>query len=186
VDLKVIRVIKAKLARGAQRTGSVCPLCREALSAEARGHCPSCRTPYHRACFAEFGGCATLGCASYRQPMKGAIPHRPLACAACWEETTDLRTCPECETPIHAHCLAEEGCGTRGCARERPPRPQARRSSGDAPSSPQRTFLAAVLLGVVIVCTLAAIQIFGILGLLAPLVVLAALALVALYRHMPV
>ncbi len=61
--------------RTARETTSRCPLCRDDLQSEelrrgACGHCPSCETRYHRECFAEFGGCSTLGCPSYRQPIR--------------------------------------------------------------------------------------------------------------------
>lgn len=126
--------IKAKLIKSALGAEAICPLCREALAVEVRGHCPACKTAYHRACFAEFGGCSTLGCAAYRQPMKGAGPRPTRACAACWEEDSNLSACPECEIPIHADCLDQEGCGTEGCQLERPRLRRTRRASEVATS----------------------------------------------------
>ena len=126
--------IKAKLIKSALGAEAICPLCRETLTVEARGHCPACKTTYHRACFAEFGGCSTLGCAAYRQPMKGAGPRPARACAACWEEDSSVSACPECETPIHPDCLDQEGCGTEGCQLQRPRLRRTRRTSEVATS----------------------------------------------------
>jgi hypothetical protein len=39
-----------------------CPLCRQALGHGDLIDCPGCGVGYHRQCFEELGGCATLGC----------------------------------------------------------------------------------------------------------------------------
>lgn len=61
--------------------GSRCPLCSEALTqGGATRDCPGCGVGYHRSCFAELGGCGTLGCprATTGAGDSGS-PHRPAA-----------------------------------------------------------------------------------------------------------
>lgn len=48
----------------------VCPLCHDAVGGLQCGHCPECLTTYHRTCFSELGGCATLGCPAKGQRAK--------------------------------------------------------------------------------------------------------------------
>jgi hypothetical protein len=46
------------------RAETTCPLCLEALVAQPRlDVCPTCKTIQHATCVAEFGRCATIGCA---------------------------------------------------------------------------------------------------------------------------
>lgn len=109
-------------------TKTRCPLCRDELrEAEVRagacGHCPECETRYHRECFVEFGGCSTMGCSAYRQPLLGAPASARATCSACWDEDalTALSRCPGCSARVHAHCFDQEGCRSRGCSYERGP-----------------------------------------------------------------
>ncbi|MBL4844636.1 MAG: hypothetical protein JKY65_03845 [Planctomycetes bacterium] len=115
-----------------------CPLCRDSLSSGAEGRCGSCDTHYHQSCFAEFGGCSTLGCSAYRQPMRESRARAdsriaPVsACSVCWAEDAPTELCPcACGVVLHAHCREQEGCGTTGCVHERARRSQPRpRPSG--------------------------------------------------------
>lgn len=41
----------------------VCPYCQTPIATDADGiRCPACRTPHHRQCWQENGGCAVYGC----------------------------------------------------------------------------------------------------------------------------
>tara|TARA_R110002072_G_scaffold87047_1_gene196431 strand:+ start:821 stop:1516 length:696 start_codon:yes stop_codon:yes gene_type:complete len=62
--------------RGRER---VCPLCHDEVGSLKCGHCPDCLTVYHRTCYAELGGCATLGCSAKGRLPEGGGAARPLA-----------------------------------------------------------------------------------------------------------
>jgi len=128
----VISLLARTPARG-DFVASTCPLCRDDIrSQELRsgtcGHCPACETRYHRECFAEFGGCATLGCTAYRQPMARPRAHLEAqvaseSCASCREGASrgHLWACPACQTAIHVDCFARRGCAAEGCTNQGAP-----------------------------------------------------------------
>ena len=68
--------------------------------------CPECRSPYHRECWDEVGGCATYGCRLMPQAAK------PAEAGARQEGWGDEKTCPKCSKPIRSaavkcrHCKA--------------------------------------------------------------------------------
>jgi hypothetical protein len=65
-------VARASGRRGATRNSAtgkapdapgVCPYCQTPIAqGEEEVHCPACRTPHHRQCWQENGGCAVYGC----------------------------------------------------------------------------------------------------------------------------
>ena len=54
-----------------------CPLCREQIQRLSNVACSGCETRYHRACWQEFAGCATLGCRSATFRLELEVPAAP-------------------------------------------------------------------------------------------------------------
>ena len=86
--------------------GRVCAVCQTAIGhGEAACLCPACRSPYHRECWDEVGGCATYGCDLMPQPAKPAADGSPRA-----EAWGDEKTCPSCGRQIRAAAVKCRFC----------------------------------------------------------------------------
>jgi len=88
--------------------GRVCSVCQSTVQpGEQACLCPECRSPYHRECWDEVGGCATYGC---RLMPQAAKPAEPGARTDGWG---DEKACPKCNRPIRSaavkcrHCKAK-------------------------------------------------------------------------------
>jgi hypothetical protein len=88
--------------------GRVCSICQSTVQpGEAACLCPECRSPYHRECWDEVGGCATYGCRLMPQAAKPAEPG---------ERTTgwgDEKTCPKCGKIIRSAAVKCRFCRAR-------------------------------------------------------------------------
>ena len=85
--------------------GRVCSICQNAVQpGEAACLCPECRSPYHRECWDEVGGCATYGC---RQMPQAAKPAEPGARTEGWG---DEKACPKCRKPIRSAAVKCRYC----------------------------------------------------------------------------
>jgi len=76
--------------------GRACSVCQTAIDrGEAACLCPACRTPYHRSCWEEIGGCATYGCQCSPEPVKP--PRDESGAREAWG---DEKICPNCGQQI--------------------------------------------------------------------------------------
>ena len=88
--------------------GRVCSICQNAMQpGEEACLCPECRSPYHRECWDEVGGCATYGC---RQMPQAAKPAEPGPRTEGWG---DDKVCPKCGQVIRSAALKCRYCKAR-------------------------------------------------------------------------
>ena len=86
--------------------GRVCSVCQTPIDhGQAACLCPACRSPYHRECWDEIGGCATYGCDLMPQPAKPADEGGPRS-----EAWGDDKTCPKCGQEIRAAAVKCRFC----------------------------------------------------------------------------
>jgi Prokaryotic RING finger family 1 len=96
-----------------------CPLCHEGVQPTPAQliACAECRTPYHRHCFHELGGCSTLGCTRARRRQRSSRTRRPQRrlrmvdrarvaspCPADWNDmkgNDQVRFCGQCEKNVN-------------------------------------------------------------------------------------
>ena len=86
--------------------GRVCSVCQTAIErGEEACLCPSCRSPYHRGCWDEIGGCATYGCDLMPQRAKPADDG-----TGRQEGWGDEKTCPNCGRSIRSAAVKCRFC----------------------------------------------------------------------------
>jgi hypothetical protein len=89
--------------------GRTCGICQTPIGAgEPACICPACRSPYHRECWDEIGGCAVYGCERMpetvkAQPEEGEGPQG-------WG---DEKTCPRCGKTIRSMAVKCRFCKAR-------------------------------------------------------------------------
>ena len=88
--------------------GRVCSVCQTPIDhGQAACLCPACRSPYHRECLDEIGGCATYGCRLMPQAAKPAEPGERT------EGWGDDKTCPKCGQQIRSAAVKCRYCKAR-------------------------------------------------------------------------
>ena len=89
--------------------GRVCSVCQSVIGrGEAACLCPECRSPFHRGCWDEVGGCATYGCTFMPQLAK------PVRDESRRQEVWgDEKACPNCGGQIRAAAVKCRFCGVR-------------------------------------------------------------------------
>lgn len=101
---------------GARREARNCPYCRAALlPEEAVTGCRGCDARYHTECWAELGGCATLGCLPRGDPHVSARPRaRPGG-----PRIGAQRYCYRCGDRFHVRADNRYSAFCAACARRR-------------------------------------------------------------------
>lgn len=93
----------------ARFAGQVCSICQSAIGAgEVACRCPQCRSPYHRECWEEVGGCATYGCRL--TPDAKGPSQTSQAPTSAWGDT---KSCPSCRNQIQAGAIKCRHCNAR-------------------------------------------------------------------------
>ncbi|MFW6108270.1 MAG: RING finger protein [bacterium] len=88
--------------------GRVCSICQNAIRpGETACLCSACRSPYHRECWDEVGGCATYGCQLMPQAAKPAEPDQRT------EGWGDEKHCPRCGRTIRSAAVKCRYCKAR-------------------------------------------------------------------------
>ena len=88
--------------------GRLCTVCQTAIGhGEPAQICPGCRSPFHKQCWDQVGGCATYGCKFMPagEPQPTGSPRR-----AGWG---DVKECPNCHKEILSVAVKCRLCGAR-------------------------------------------------------------------------
>ena len=88
--------------------GLVCSVCQTPIERdEAACLCPECRSPHHRECWDEIGGCAIYGCTLMPRSEKPASAEQAGRGTEAWG---DDKTCPRCGRQIRAAAMKCRFC----------------------------------------------------------------------------
>lgn len=85
-----------------------CPFCASAVAPKGDDvvRCPRCKTPHHKECFAENGGCGMYGCEAQALPSV-----REAAAPPARRKGADEKYCSECAAVIKAKAVICPACG---------------------------------------------------------------------------
>lgn len=80
--------------------GKICPVCEEEIEeGEAVKVCPSCKIPYHEACWDKNNGCATESCKQHNTTAQPIATDKSV-CSNCGTVLDEnQKFCPKCGTP---------------------------------------------------------------------------------------